>query len=83
MNLGGGATHTLNELIATVEKHVGRKAVLNQMPDQKGDVPLTSADQVLWALRYIHSRQSTERLLVNRESKLSFFLGWYTICTRE
>jgi UDP-glucuronate 4-epimerase len=47
VNLGGGATHTLNELIATVEKHVGRKAVLNQMPDQKGDVPLTSADQAV------------------------------------
>jgi UDP-glucuronate 4-epimerase len=45
VNLGGGATHTLNELIATVEKHVGREAVFNQMPDQKGDVPLTSADQ--------------------------------------
>lgn len=44
-NLGGGATHTLNDLIATIEKHMGKKAVINQMPDQPGDVALTSADQ--------------------------------------
>ena len=45
VNLGGGSTHTLNELIASIEKHVGAPAVLNQMPDQPGDVPLTSAHQ--------------------------------------
>ncbi|CEM32565.1 unnamed protein product [Vitrella brassicaformis CCMP3155] len=45
VNLGGGATHTLNELISTIEKHCGKKALINQMPDQPGDVPLTSADQ--------------------------------------
>lgn len=45
VNLGGGATHTLNELISTIEKHVGKKAVINQMDQQPGDVPLTSADQ--------------------------------------
>jgi UDP-glucuronate 4-epimerase len=47
VNLGGGSTHTLNELIGFVEKHVGKPAVLNQMPDQPGDVPLTSADQTV------------------------------------
>mmetsp|Transcript_45754 Transcript_45754/g.118371 ORF Transcript_45754/g.118371 Transcript_45754/m.118371 type:complete len:327 (+) Transcript_45754:68-1048(+) len=47
VNLGGGATHTLNDLIATIEKHVGKKAVINQMPNQPGDVQITSADQAI------------------------------------
>merc|ERR1719262_1979710 len=45
VNLGGGSTHTLNELIETIEKHVGKKAVINPLPMQPGDVPLTSACQ--------------------------------------
>lgn len=47
VNLGGGATHTLNNLIATIEKHVGKKAVINAMPEQPGDVKITSACQKL------------------------------------
>ena len=35
---------TLNDLIATIEASVGKKAQINQLPDQPGDVPLTSAD---------------------------------------
>jgi len=47
VNLGGGATHTLNDLISTIEKHVGKEAIINQLPNQPGDVPLTSADQAI------------------------------------
>ncbi|HEY1082962.1 MAG TPA: NAD-dependent epimerase/dehydratase family protein, partial [Prosthecobacter sp.] len=43
-NLGGSQTITLNDLIATIEQAVGKKAQINQLPDQPGDVPLTSAD---------------------------------------
>ncbi|MBL9133637.1 MAG: SDR family NAD(P)-dependent oxidoreductase [Verrucomicrobiaceae bacterium] len=43
-NLGGSQTVTLNELIATIEAAVGKKAQINPLPDQPGDVPLTSAD---------------------------------------
>jgi UDP-glucuronate 4-epimerase len=43
-NLGGSATTTLNELIALVEQATGRTAVINQLPDQPGDVPRTFAD---------------------------------------
>ncbi|MDF3059540.1 MAG: epimerase [Rariglobus sp.] len=43
-NLGGSATTTLNELIALVEDATGRKAIINQLPDQPGDVPRTFAD---------------------------------------
>ena len=43
-NLGGAATTTLNELIGLVESAVGKKAVINDLPDQPGDVPKTYAD---------------------------------------
>ncbi len=43
-NLGGSQTVTLNVLIATIEAAVGKKAIIHQLPEQPGDVPLTSAD---------------------------------------
>lgn len=43
-NLGKGSGTTLNEFIALVEKHVGKKAGLKLMPAQPGDVPFTNAD---------------------------------------
>ena len=43
-NLGGSATTTLAELITMLEKTIGKKAIINQMPDQPGDVPRTYAD---------------------------------------
>ena len=43
-NLGESQTTTLNELIATIEQSVGKKAIINKMPEQPGDVPLTYAN---------------------------------------
>lgn len=43
-NLGGSATTTLSELISTLETELGKSAIINQMPDQPGDVPRTFAD---------------------------------------
>lgn len=43
-NIGGSATTTLSELITLIEDAVGKKAIINQMPDQPGDVPRTFAD---------------------------------------
>ena len=43
-NLGESQTTTLNDLIATIESALGKKALINQMPEQPGDVPLTYAD---------------------------------------
>jgi UDP-glucuronate 4-epimerase len=43
-NLGESETTTLNELIAALEASLGKKAVIQQLPEQKGDMPLTSAD---------------------------------------
>ncbi|KAF1322642.1 Nad-dependent epimerase dehydratase, partial [Globisporangium splendens] len=43
-NLGHGNPIFLTEFIATIEKLVGKKAKINYLPDQPGDVPRTSAD---------------------------------------
>ena len=43
-NLGESQTTTLNELIAAIESALGKKAIIQKMPEQPGDVPLTFAD---------------------------------------
>jgi UDP-glucuronate 4-epimerase len=43
-NLGESETIQLKELIAAIEKTVGKKATINRLPEQPGDVPLTCAD---------------------------------------
>lgn len=43
-NLGGSQTVSLNDLISSVESAVGKKALIKPLPEQPGDVPLTSAD---------------------------------------
>jgi UDP-glucuronate 4-epimerase len=43
-NLGENETTTLSRLITTIEKALGKKAVIERHPDQKGDMPLTAAD---------------------------------------
>ena len=43
-NLGESQTTTLTDLIATIEASLGKKAVIQKMPDQPGDVPVTYAD---------------------------------------
>lgn len=43
-NLGESQTTTLTELITSIESALGKKAIINRLPDQPGDVPLTYAD---------------------------------------
>ena len=43
-NLGENQTITLAELIREIEKGLGKKAVIERLPEQQGDMPLTSAD---------------------------------------
>jgi UDP-glucuronate 4-epimerase len=43
-NLGESQTTTLSELIAAIERAVGRKAIVELKPEQPGDVPVTYAD---------------------------------------
>ena len=43
-NLGESQTVTLSRLVGLLEKHLGRKAVIDRQPVQPGDVPVTFAD---------------------------------------
>lgn len=43
-NIGGDKTVTLKEMVETIEKTLSKKAILNKMPMQPGDVDRTCAD---------------------------------------
>ena len=43
-NLGESQTVPLSRLIELLEKHLGRKAIIDRQPPQPGDVPITFAD---------------------------------------
>lgn len=43
-NLGNSHPVDLNTLIATLEDSLGKKAIIQSLPDQPGDVPITYAD---------------------------------------
>jgi UDP-glucuronate 4-epimerase len=43
-NLGGTHTTSLAELVALVEETVGKRAIIERLPLQPGDVPITFAD---------------------------------------
>jgi UDP-glucuronate 4-epimerase len=44
INIGNNYSISLKELIQSIEEVTGRKAVIEQMPEQPGDVPKTFAD---------------------------------------
>jgi len=44
MNLGNSYAITLQELVTSLEEITGKKAIIEQYPDQPGDVPKTFAD---------------------------------------
>jgi UDP-glucuronate 4-epimerase len=44
INLGNNYSVSLKELISSIEKLVGKKAIIKQFPEQPGDVPKTFAD---------------------------------------
>ncbi len=44
LNLGESNTISLANLISLLEKKLGKKAIIKQMPEQPGDVKLTNAD---------------------------------------
>ena len=43
-NLGENQTTTLSDLITAIENALGKKAVIEHLPEQQGDMPLTCAD---------------------------------------
>ena len=44
MNIGNGSAISLAYMIETIEKVIGKKAIIDRLPDQPGDVPQTYAD---------------------------------------
>ena len=44
LNLGESDTIQLKDLISAIEKALGKKAKINRLPEQPGDMPLTCAD---------------------------------------
>ena len=43
-NLGNNYTITLRELVTAIEEVTGKKAIIEKLPEQPGDVPKTFAD---------------------------------------
>jgi UDP-glucuronate 4-epimerase len=70
-NLGNSHPVKLKELISAIESVVGRKAVIEHLPDQPGDVPLTWAD--VSKARNLLGYEPKTKL----EDGLKQFLDWY------
>ncbi len=70
-NLGGSRTLSLKSLVEKIEARIGRKAILNRLPDQPGDVPVTYAD-VSKAERLVGYRPRVEV-----DDGLTRFVKWY------
>jgi UDP-glucuronate 4-epimerase len=76
-NLGESDTIQLKDLIAAIEKALGKKAKINQLPEQPGDVPLTCAD-ISKARKLLNYNPSTP-LSVG----LPKFVEWFLSSTRD
>jgi len=70
-NLGESETVQLKDLIVAIEAALGRKAKINYLPEQPGDVPLTCAD--ISKARRLLGYQPTTPLSVG----LPRFIDWF------
>jgi UDP-glucuronate 4-epimerase len=70
-NLGESQTTELIELIGLIEKYLGKKAVIERLPDQPGDVPITYAD-ITKSKRMLGYNPT-----VNVETGVEKFVEWY------
>jgi UDP-glucuronate 4-epimerase len=70
-NIGNNAPVKLMEFIHAIEKYVGKKAIINFMPMQPGDVPATYAD-VTSLFETINFRPET-----SIEEGIKNFVDWY------
>ena len=70
-NLGENETVQLKDLIEAIEAAVGRKAEINRLPEQPGDVPLTCAD-ISKARRLLGYNPTT-----NLRDGLPKFVEWF------
>jgi UDP-glucuronate 4-epimerase len=70
-NLGGSAVTSLQDLVAQLERALGKPAKLQRLPDQPGDVPITYADTKL-AERDLGFRAQTPLA-----AGIDTFCAWY------
>src|SRR5881409_4345777 len=70
-NLGENDTIQLKDLIAAIENALGKKAKINQLPEQPGDMPLTCAD--ISKARKLLDYKPTTRL----NEGLPCFVEWF------
>ncbi|MEM9399379.1 MAG: NAD-dependent epimerase/dehydratase family protein [Verrucomicrobiota bacterium] len=71
LNLGESRTVELRELIALLEKALGKKAILQKLPMQPGDVPVTYAD--ITKAREVIEYNPTTAI----EEGIEKFIDWY------
>jgi UDP-glucose 4-epimerase len=76
INLGESETVALKDLIAQLESVIGKKAKINLLPEQPGDVPLTCAD-ISKAKRVLNYRPTTKLT-----DGLPRFVEWYRTTQR-
>src|SRR5881296_3377061 len=70
-NLGESETIQLKDLIVAIENALGKKAKINQLPEQPGDMPLTCAD--ISKARKLLDYRPTTRL----NEGLPRFIDWF------
>jgi len=70
-NLGGSNPATLSHLVELLEAALGKKALLERMPDQPGDVPQTWADVAKSAQRLGYAPK------VKIEEGVPLFVDWF------
>ena len=71
INLGESRTTRLSQLVIIIEENLGKKAILNRLPVQPGDVMMTCAD-VSKARRLLDYKPSTAV-----EDGVRSFVEWY------
>lgn len=71
INLGNNYAVSLKDLIAAIEDVMGKKAIINQQPEQPGDVPRTFAD-ISKAKELLNYNPKTEL-----KNGLIKFYGWF------
>ena len=73
-NLGESETIQLKDLIVAIENAVGKKAKINQLPEQPGDMPLTCAN--ISKARELLGYNPTIRLSEGLPKFIDWFLRW-------
>jgi UDP-glucuronate 4-epimerase len=70
-NIGNSSPVLLMDFISEIEKNLGRKAILNRMPMQRGDVPATWAD--ISAIR----EETGYKPMTSVPQGIAAFVSWY------